>query len=410
MDFRVEKPGQSKTRNDRRPAFPIAGTVKPFGLYPLMAFPVLPGETLQHFETKMRMLSMPIKHPLGGAWMESWLMYVKFTDLDRNLGEMFISEDVSSAPYSAGSASDRYFTQAGQIDWVRLCTERIHNAYFINEDETPRTIDGMRQVKLNAKSFYQNAIFKPADEAVPTTDASDTYEHLSAWRMMQQMSMTELSYEKYLEQFGVQSIRAAEGDPEILRYSRSWTVPVNTVEPSSGAPSSAWVWNDNLVADKPKRFDEPGFIVMLATVRPKMFQKHQRASMLGNMWGFRDWFPVYNLSDPTAGIRELSSQDTVFDPAAFGAQSPAKDMLYDHRDLLSHGEQFINASAHPYPLPQSSGLSTGDTAAVEDLRGEYCAEADVDGMFTSTDAGDQFCYYEGIAQARISGHVTDTTR
>ena len=402
--IRVEQ-SQPK-RFNRRPNFPIAGTMKPFGLYPLWITPVLPGETLQSQTTKMRVISMPILHPLGGSWLETWTVYVKFTDIDRELGQMFVSDTYSTTGYTAAADSARMFTKAGQIDWVQKCVDRIHTAYFVHDNETPRTIDGVPQVKLNNVSWYQNLMFRPADEAVPVSDANDMYEHLQAWQMLQQMQMTELTYEKYLETFGVRSVRQNVGDPEILRFSRSWTQPVNTIEPTTGAPSSAWAWSDEIKMEKAKRFDEPGFVLQIATIRPKLYQGNLGGSMVGNLWGFSDWYPSYTLSDPTSGVRDITGDDPVFDSVAGGTGSD--DLIYDHRDLLSHGEQFVNTATHPYRLPVSTGLDvTSGSSEPEDNRGEYCTSQDVDDLF----AGEtKICYYDGMASAVIAGHVTDTTR
>jgi hypothetical protein len=385
--------------------------MKPFGLYPLMIHPVLPGETLQHAELKMRTLSKPIAHPLTGAWLETWTVYIKLTDLDRDLGQMFVSDTYSSTGYTAAADSQRYFTKAGQIDWVRLCTERFHTAYFLSGDEAATTIDGVPKVKLNAKSWYQNCIFRPAEVAIDTTDVFDTQTQMTAFEMMQQMSMSELTYEKYLQQFGVQSIRTAMGEPEILRYSRSWTLPTNTVDSSTGSPSSAWVWSDKQEASKPKRFSEPGFVMMFAAVRPKMFQKNLQASMVGNLWGFSDFFPIYNLAEPNAGVKSILTTDVVFDPSAHGA-SGARELFYDHKDLLSHGEQFVNTAwsgEHPYAIPGSNSLTNDDAALDADLRGEYANDADVDLLFTTPGTTTTTCFYEGIVGLRVSGHIKDTT-
>ena len=354
---------------------------------------------------KSRMLSLPVKHPLAGAWLENWLVYVKFTDLDRELGQSFISDDVSTSGYVAAADQPRHFTGAGQIDWIKKCVERVHKAYFVHENETPRFIDGVPQVKLNNVSWYQNCVFEAAAEAVPTADADELYAHLQGWQMLQQMQMTELTYEKYLETYGVRSIAENKGDPEILRFARSWTQPVNTVEPTTGAPSSAFVWSDQITMDKAKRFDEPGFILMLTAVRPKMFQANLGHSMVGNLWGFSDWYPSYNMQDPTAGVKKLLKDDHVF--AAALDDSGGETILYDHRDLLMHGEQFINDDAHPYSLPMSTGLQTATGSEPEDLRGEYCKESDIAPLFTGTDPR---CYYEGMAHCTISGHVWDSTK
>lgn len=408
-NIQVIQPGQNRTRKSRSPNFPVAGVLKPFGLYPIMAHPVLPGETLNSFSLKNRTLSMPIAHPLVGAWSETWLVYIKLTDLSRDLGNMFIDDTYSSAGYTAAADEDRYFTKSGQIDWIRLCSERFHDAYFMDDSETARTIDGVRQTKMSALSWYQNAMFRPADDAPSGVDIGADYAELSAFQMMQQMSMTEITYERYLEQYGVQSIRQAEGDPEILRYARSWALPVNTVEPTTGAPSSAWVWRDEVKMDKPKRFLEPGFVVAFSAIRPKMYQANLRYSMTGELWGFSDFFPAYTLADPTAGIKSLSTASPVFG-SGFRTDAGDKELLIDTRDLLSHGEQFINDWTDlPYPLPKSTGLTGQDGDDNQDLRGEYANEADIAALFSSSTATSQFCYYEGIGHMNISGHIQDAT-
>lgn len=401
--IKVVRPGETRTRVTRRPNFPMAGVMRPFGLYPLMAHPVLPGETLEYASSKMRVISKPVNHPLAGAWLETWLIYVKFTDLDRSLGDMFISDSFSTSGYTASGNNERTFVKTGQIDWINMCLERFHEAYFRWPDETVRTIDGVPQVKLNATSWYQNAIFHEAG-VTTSTDVETAEGQITAFEMMRQMAMTELTYEKYLQQYGVSSIRTALGEPEILRYARSWVMPVNTVEPTTGAPSSAWVWGDHIELDKPKMFSEPGFVLQVAAIRPKMYMGNLASSLIGNLWGFSDWYPAYNLDDPTAGARQMDSDTNI-------VTGMDADVIYDHRDLLAHGEQFINSSTHPYALPEASAPSMLTTDNVYDLRGEYCTSADIDALFV--DAGstamDRVAYYDGITNFRIKGHVRDYT-
>ena len=397
----VVTPGQTRTRRNRSPNFPVAGVMKPFGLYPVMIHPVLPGETLEHFQAKLRVLSKPVKHPLAGAWLETWPCYVKFTDLDRALGDMFVSDSYSTAGHTAAANAERYFVRAGQIAWVQKCVERVHAAYFMHDNEARRAIDGVPQVKLNAATWYQNAIFEEASVALGGN--VETVEgQLTAFEMMRQMTMSELTYEKYLQQYGVQSVRTGIGDPEILRYARSWTVPVNSVEPTTGQPSSAWVWSDEITLDKPKLFQEPGFLVMLQTVRPKMYARNLASSMVGTLWGFSDWFPAYNLDQPGASAKVIQAASGV-------VTGQNTDVIYDHSDLLAHGEQFVNSTTPPFALPMADvpNLETG--VQPEDLRGEYCSSTDVDGLFVSATATDKFCYYEGIVGLRVRGHVVDFT-
>lgn len=401
--IQVIRPGQTRRRVSRTPNFPMAGIMRPFGLYPLMVHPVLPGETMEFFSCKLRALSRPVKHPLAGAWLESWLVYVKFTDLDRELGDMFISDSYATTGHTLAADAPRYFGKSGQIDWVGKCVRRVHEAFFTHEGETPRAIDGVPQVKLNNVSWFQNCIFEEAAVSLGG-DVATVEGQLSAFEMMRQMAMTELSYEKYLQQYGVQSIRTGIGEPEILRYARAWTMPSNTIDPTTGAPSSAWVWSEAIEANKPKRFEEPGFVVQLATIRPKMFMGNLTSSMVGRLWGFSDWFPAYNLEDPAAGAKVIPvAQSNVVGATA--------NVVYDHRDLLAHGEQFVNCAAadHPYALPLASAPKHLLASPVEDLRGEYATSADVDAMFTGGTAPLRLCYYEGISSLRIQGHVRDFT-
>ena len=84
---------------------------------------------------------------------------------------MFISDSYSTAGHTAAADKPRMFTKSGQIDWITKCVNRIHQAYFIHEHETARTIDGVPLVKLNQASFYQNALFA-ADVVDPATGAT----------------------------------------------------------------------------------------------------------------------------------------------------------------------------------------------------------------------------------------------
>lgn len=384
----------------------------PFGLYPIMAHPVLPGETLKSATSKWSVVSQPLHNPFVGAWLESWFFYVKLTDLDRDLGQMFISDTYSTSGWTTAAGQSRMFSFTGGIDWIKKCVDRIHDAYFISEGETPVTLAspnaGVRLIKLNNRSWYQNMMFEPAEVALDTTGERDHDAQMTAWQMLNQMQMTELSYESYLEQYGVTSMRLGIGEPEILRFTRSWTKPTNVIDPLTGTPASAWVWNDEMKLEKDKRFEEPGFIIQLAAVRPKMYQQGQVASMVANLWGFSDWYPAYNLTDPAAGIKRIGTDDAVFKSDLNAAEGEVQ-MLYDHRDLLNHGEQFVNDLSPEHPLPFAKGWSTIAAASNADVRGEYASLVSIQDMFVGSTNDTQACLYEGITGLTIAGHVQDTT-
>lgn len=415
--MRIVTPGEVRTRVRRNPSFALAGTMKPFGLYPVICSPVLPGETLTDFRLRRRTISLPIVHPLVGAWLETWLVYVKLTDIDHALAEMWLSTDMLTTGFTASASSDRYFTRAGQIAYIQKATECVWHHYFRDESESNyQTIDGVPMVKRRWYDWTHNLSFTPDDldvEALPSNPEGQ----LTGMDIMSMMGMTEMSYEKYLQQYGV-SKRAAEATlnaPEILRYSQTWTTPVNQIDPVSGAPSSAWSWSDDLKAEKPKRFNEPGFIIVLSSIRPKLFTDAIRYSMNGNLWGFADFFPSYTLSDPAAGIKEIHSDDPAFHDDFGPDDESALSMLYDHRDLLSRGEQFINDWNGPYRLPVTSGQrAASEAATMQQLRGLYPTLSDINGLFvenaeSSPNEARRRAYYEGIAEMQITGHVKDTT-
>lgn len=415
--MRIITPGETRKRVRRSPSFPLAGTMKPFGLYPLMATPVLPGETMTEFRLRRRLLSLPIRHPLVGAWLETWVVYVKLTDIDHALAQMFLTLDANPSAFQASGSSDRFFTRAGQVDYIRLATQAVWDHYFRDESETSApTIDGVPMVKRRWYDWTHNLAFTPASMDV-TQLPSNPEGQLTGMDIMSLMGMTEMSYEKYLQQYGVsqQAAEATLNAPEILRYSQAWTTPTNQVDPVTGSPSSAWTWAEDLKADKPKRFDEPGFLIVLSAVRPKMWSDALRYSFTGNLWGFADFFPAYNLTDPAAGVKEVMSDDAAF-LDAFGPDAPsALSMLYDHRDLLTRGESFVNDWGGPYRLPIITTQRAPNTSAtVQTLRGLYPSEADVNALFlehteTVPDDARRRLYYEGICEVQITGHLKDTT-
>ena len=405
----VIQPGQQRRRVMRTPAFPIAGGIKPQGLYPYFFAPVLPGETLDKSTLKATYVSSPLVSPLSGWWLETWLYYVRLTDIDRDLGQMFIGQLTSSAAYQAPSNRARFFTKQGQIDWAYLCTKTVHAHHFLDQGETAKTIDGVPMIKRINTDWTESAINEAgiAGSETAVGVAEDVTPQLQAFLMMRQMGMSALSYEDYLKTYGVQSVKVEEGEPELLSYRRFWTLPSNVIDPATGLPTGSAYWRLDEKTEKPKLFKEPGFIIGFHAVRPKMFDGKQVYSRAASMWGFRDFIPSYTLSDPTAAIYNRDP----FDMPEFsgtGAVDNSLEIYFDHRDLLSHGEQFINGASR-LAIPKANGRSFAPSASMQDIRGQYATTADVDALFASATAGHKFVDYEGIAQLTVKGHVQDFT-
>ena len=109
--------------------------------------------------------------------------------------------------------------------------------------------------------------------------------------------------------------------------------------------------------------------------------------------------------DPQAGIKKLTAAEAVI-------AGQSADLLFDQRDLLAHGEQFINGTlaSQPYAYPnRPPRLTPAAGKQPEDLRGEYAIAADVDGLFVGATPALRLCYYEGITNLNIAGHIVDFT-
>lgn len=404
----IIQPGQTRTRKTRTPAFPIQGGFQPMGLYPYFFTPVLPGETLDRHTLKSTIVSAPVASPLSGAWLETWLFYVRITDIDPALSEMFIGTLTDPADYLAATDKPRYFTKSGQIDWCAMATKAVHDAFFINEGEaTYMHPDGVPMIKRINTDGFESAVFA---ETAPTPgtgplEGEEISDQLYAFMRMRQMGMGITSYEDYLKTYGLtQAAPAAKrGEPELLSYRRYWTLPSNVISPEDGSATGAWYWRLDEKNEKNKRFVEPGFIVGYQAVRPKLLDAKIITSQASSLWGFQDWIPSYTLNDPAAGLRNVDplTQDWITPPG-----TSTKDVVIDHRDLLSHGEQMRNGGGR-FTAPTTSFRDWSDSADLPKLRGEYVTTPDLTALWGNpASAG---LDYDGIVTCTIKGHVVDQT-
>ena len=400
--IQVVQPGDRKRRVTRRPNFPTTGAIKAMGLYPTAFTPVMPGETLKGFKNKQTVVSAPTKSPHSGAWLETFCFHVRLTDIDRALADMFIGQLNDSAPYQAPADRPRYFTKAGQIDWLYLATEKVVKHFFLDDDESPRFVDGdVFETKLIKNDFSESMIPVEAADSVPVdTDQDEMLPKLQAFYAMRQMGLGATSYDEYLRTYGVSSVKVEEGKPELLAYRRYFSKPSNVIDPTSGAPTGAFYWNVDESNDKPKMFKEPGFVIWYTLFRPKVYDESQVSSRSASLWGFQDFFPSYTLHDPSAGIEKLSLDDM-----DWFAATGTDEFYIDRRDLLSHGEQFVNGLSRLAPPLSATRDFTGTN---QQLRGQYLP-TDADIFASSVVEAERVLDYEGLLSAEIAGHVQDNT-
>ena len=70
------------------------------------------------------------------------------------------------------------------------------------------------------------------------------------WEYLRGQSFLKMSYEDFLQSYGVRSKTVNSKRPELLRIIKDWQLPTNTVDPLSGNVSTAVSWSISESADK----------------------------------------------------------------------------------------------------------------------------------------------------------------
>src|SRR5690349_19825916 len=117
-----------------------------------------------------------------------------------------------------------------------------------------------------------------------------------------------MSYEDWLKTYGVRGQAAQDPHrPELIRFVRDWTYPTNTVEPTTGVPSSACSWALSERADKDRFFAEPGFIFGCTVVRPKVYFSKQTGALASAMTDALSWLPAVMRDEVYTSLREFAT-------------------------------------------------------------------------------------------------------
>ena len=184
---------------------------------------------------------------------------------------MLIDPDTDISGIDDTTASTVYYHSGAGKNYTKMCLKRVTEEYFRNEGEAWNTwlIDGLPVASLNAKnwtdSLWTSAEYTAEDVSISTAgDNAFTMSEFEKARIqyevLQANNLMDMTYEDYLRSFGMQPKLEVSRVPELLRHVREWTYPTNTVEPTTGVPSSALSWSIQDRADKDRFFKEPGFL------------------------------------------------------------------------------------------------------------------------------------------------------
>lgn len=339
-------------RRLRRPAHQWQVRHQPWDLQPMVIAPVQPGETLKQAVYQARVVSDPVKSPIVGWWVEYYWFYVKLRDLEvrDTITEMMIDPAVNlTAIQTAAKASTYHYASA--VDFVDLCMKRITEEYFRDEGEEaaaggPGLISGLYQAKASPpKSNWLDSATADANTGSANVLTDPHYDvqiaaYQAAYDRMRAARMIDMDFDDWLGTFGI-NVRMDEQKhvPELLKYHREWTYPANTVEPTTGVPSSAASWGVSDRLDKDRFFREPGFIVGLTCARPKIYLSGLRGAGVHMLDTAEAWLPALLGDQPWTSLRKYIA---TAGPIANQGASPAGDYWVDVRDLYLYGDQFVN--------------------------------------------------------------------
>lgn len=402
-------PSASKKRKPRTPRHNFNLVTRPWQIQPFMLAPVLPGETMDAALLQSRVVTDPLANPLIGWWKEYYLFYVKHRDLvgRDDFTEMMLDPNKDLSSYE--SATDvKYNHHAGSINWAQLCLVRVVEEFFRNEGEAwdEATLDGMPLASVSVDNWLMSVIsgdnfvsndFDADLNADDTYTASEIAKAQNMWLLQRSANMTDMSYEDFLRTYGVQVPDVEEAHrPELIRYVRDWTYPTNTIDPSSGTPSSACSWSVAERADKDRYFKEPGFIFGVTVCRPKIYYRNIDGNMADWMNSAMRWVPAIMWDDPQTSLHQFANDDgplqTVF--------TDTGGYWIDIKDLFLYGDQFFN-----YDQAAVADRNFVDLPA-SDLSRRYADGDDADGMFLGEDATIR---EDGVVSLNIRSRMEDTS-
>lgn len=333
-------------RRIRRPTHTAYLHFLPHVLTPFLAAPVLPGETLKNAMMQARVLTTPLLNGLTGWWLETYWFFCKHRHLSggETYMQMMLDLDTDVSGEQSGGTFAAFAEKSGDMEFARQTYVRIVNEFFRGDGEDYTTSegaspasDGLSLVRLKLPGWWDSiipatALSAPAgigadtigsaalDTVGEVAQAIETYNHL---RML---GVTNLEYDDWLRSFGVRIAAPQDDRPELIRYTREWQLPSNTVNVDATAQrvSSVVSWSLTERIDKDRRFREPGVLMACMVARPKIYTNRQSAG-IGQLTNALGWQSPFALGQ--------------FD--AYQEVHGLTGYLFDTRDLYQHGDEWV---------------------------------------------------------------------
>ena len=398
-------------RVGRYPKHTFRVNSKPFSIQPFFSARVLPGETLRNLYFESRVVTSPVVNPIIGWKKEYYFFYVRITDLLNDaMKEMFVDPANAEITTSVATANNASLYEAnGGVQWTRLAMRRCVETYFRDQDEAWNIAvdaEGLPIAQIRENTFMDSLTDKdliPEGAAIAgATDMADLERLMEAFEQLRALGIANMTYEDWLRSQGIAIPNKDENKPELLARFSEYQYPSNTIDPTTGAPSSAVSWVFKNGERSPKFFKEPGFLIGLSVTRPKIYF----GGLSGSAHGFAkrawDWMPNYLREMPETSLKYFA-----LDTGPVGVRTTDADAYFlDMRDELIYGDQFQNISVFnnaPSNVPADHILPLPDTS----LNWRYPSAAMCMSLFTDTAAGR--IRHDGYVSLSVKGHEVDFT-
>lgn len=416
--FRIVQDLPQTGRVTRRPAHRFQIRQRPYVIQPFLIAPVLPGESMTKALLQARCVTDPIDNPLIGWWLEHYLFYVPFSAMPHadDMKELMIT-DGANLPNIPTTAVVAHYHKNGP-NYVQECLQVVTETFF-REREVAWNASGttvsqggetMPIAGLRAADSWLDSVMDVS--TIPTTDGAvvdettGLYDELDERRLMyeriKELGMTTATYEDWLRMNGVSAPEEAKVPrPELLREMSNWSYPTNTIDPVTGAPSSAVSWAITEQADKKRFFREPGFLFGCCVVRPKVYLSRQYGNVASLFSSALNWLPKM-AHEAAASIVEVMKTTGPLGSGTADATSPSQNYVVDLRDLLLYGDQFVNFAL----TATDAGLVALPTAGMVK---RYPVSSDIQALFVSSEETGGLIRQDGIVSLHILGMQTDQT-
>lgn len=414
-DVRLEEQRPLTSRRTRSPQHHWLVRLRPWQLVPVFVAPVLAGETLKQGMVQARVISDPIKNVVTGWWLEFFVFYVRVGDLaaaDVVRNALIDPVANSMAALSEAATVDYYHQVASAPSWAKLCLAEVVRAYWRDDGEAwdAYTIGGYPSAAVSGSGWWDSLL---PESALPPPEGDDDWEQKwSLYVQMRRAKLTQATWEEFLSMSGVSTppkLREEVEDfriPELVRFVRDFTYPVPTVDMATGNVVAQLQWSLAERIAKRRFFAEPGFLLGVMCLRPKVYFQNQRTAAVDVALGRGDaWMPAAWDEDPHTSLERVSG---VVSPAVGTGpvHGGSVDYVYDRRDIYMHGDQWLNIDLGAPPGSPGHWNLVGLPAA--DLsRVKYPALADATGLFSQT--GAEYAKVDGIISLQIASRLVDTT-